>query len=111
MPICDICSKPLERAEMKTFPGSKITAAAARGFVPRNLAAHSSFKAMSEVLGTSDAELWKGVVSQNRTADWGLCSDCAAELKSSGAGKSLWLVVFVLIGLGLAALIAVWSMN
>jgi hypothetical protein len=82
MPKCDICSKPLDGAEMKVVAASKVSAVTARGFVPRNLLAHSPMKALGSLLSPSDVDRWKSTVSQNRTADWGLCSDCAVELES-----------------------------
>lgn len=84
MPICDVCSKSIERSEMRIVSGSRVSAVTARGFVPRNLGAHGAMKSLGALFGSSisDADTWNFTVSQNRSADWGLCSDCAVELES-----------------------------
>jgi len=85
MPICDVCSKPLDRSEMKILSGSRISGVTARGFVPRNLGAHSAMKGLGSLFGAparSDKDTWKFIVSQNSSTDWGLCADCAVELES-----------------------------
>jgi hypothetical protein len=85
MPKCDICSKVIDHSEMRTVSGSKVSEVTARGFVPRNLAAHSAMKLLEGLFGApkrSDVDTWKFTVSQNRHSDWGLCSNCAVELES-----------------------------
>jgi hypothetical protein len=84
-PVCDICGKDLEPAEVKTIGPTAVVNAARGGYVPK---APTKWKAQLAMLGIPDSIVesqwpanWSTVVQGNTGSDWGLCSDCLAEVE------------------------------
>jgi len=74
---CDVCSKEINKDEMKVVLGSKVSAMSRVGFVPSQvggpLAALGRF---------SKEQIWATVVNQNPTSDWGFCHSCFYEFET-----------------------------
>lgn len=76
MPICDICSRPLDASEMETVPGSQIVLATANGFQPSIW-----YDDSLELDAVSDKVVWLAIVQKHATNPWGLCAGCHSSVK------------------------------
>lgn len=74
---CDVCSKEINKEEMKVIPGSIVSNMSRVGFVP------SQTGGPLAALGTfSKEQIWAIVVNQNPTSDWGFCHSCFSEFET-----------------------------